>query len=79
MPRSSQEASRTIRRDPSRDEGDASLQVMISKELKRQIAVRAAHEGTTVRTIVLLGLRHAGFDMPDEMLCDRRKTRSAGG
>lgn len=65
-------------RQKLRLEGDASLQVMIPERLKREIRVRAAREGTTVRNIVLTSLRQAGFEVSDEILCDRRKTLSSG-
>jgi hypothetical protein len=54
---------------------DVILQVMIPRDLKQQVALRAVQEGTTQRTLVLRGLRSIGFEVPDEQLYDRRKAR----
>jgi hypothetical protein len=49
---------------------------MIPPDVKHDLNVRAAKEGTTQRTLVLLALRTFGFEIPDDDLCDRRKSRA---
>lgn len=56
-------------------ERDAILQVMVPQALKTEIAVRAAAEGETQRSLVLRGLRAIGFAVPEAELLDRRKGR----
>ncbi len=55
---------------------DVALQVMVPARIKRAVSVRAAEEGTTQRTIILTALQAIGFQVADEDLCDKRKTRS---
>ena len=54
---------------------DVSLQVMVPTSIKRQVSVRAAKEGLTQRTIILMALRAIGFSIEDRDLHDKRKVR----
>lgn len=54
---------------------DVSLQVMVPSRIKHEVALKAAQDGTTQRTIILTALRAIGIAITDEELCDRRKTR----
>ncbi len=52
-----------------------SLQLQIPKQLKRQLAVDAAKDGITIRSIILGALANAGYSVADEELRDKRKGR----
>lgn len=54
---------------------DVILQVMIPQSLKTEIAIRAARDGETHRTLVLKALRAIGFEIADTEIADRRKMR----
>jgi hypothetical protein len=51
------------------------LQVMVSPDVKRQIAHMCAERGESLRTVVLRGLMSIGVDVPEEELGDRRGRR----
>lgn len=57
------------------DEEAVPLQVMIPARIKREVSLRAAHEGTTQRTIILRALKAIGVVVNDDELCDQRKQR----
>lgn len=52
------------------------LQLRIPQELKRKLAMDAAKEGLTIRSLILTALVAAGYDVPDEEIRDKRKARS---
>ena len=52
------------------------LQLRVPQELKRTLAMDAAKEGTTIRSLILTALVAAGYDVPDDELRDKRKGRS---
>lgn len=52
------------------------LQLRIPQELKRKLAMDAAKEGLTIRSLILTALVAAGYDVPDEEIRDKRKGRS---
>jgi hypothetical protein len=54
---------------------DVTLQVMVPAQVKRAIALRAANEGTTQRTVVLAALRAIGVPVRGDDLRDKRKAR----
>lgn len=56
-------------------EKGVSLQVMVPARLKREVALKAAREGTTQRTLILTALRAIGLTVHDHELCDKRKVR----
>lgn len=71
-------ASSRKRDDQSRaavDSKDVPLQVMVPARIKREVSLRAAHEGATQRTIVLRALMAVGFVVGDDELYDKRKIR----
>lgn len=59
----------------SDDANEVILQVMIPQALKTEIAVRAARDGVTYRTLVLQALKGIGFEIDDSQIADRRKLR----
>lgn len=59
--------------DPECREPDVQLAAMVPQSVKRAVRRRAEEEGTTVRSIVLRALKHAGFAEVDETeIADRR-------
>ena len=52
------------------------LQLRVPQELKRKLAMDAAKEGITIRSLILTALVAAGYDVPDDELRDKRKGRS---
>ena len=58
---------------PARREPDVQLAAMVPQSVKRAVRRRAEEEGTTVRSILLHALKHAGIAEVDEAeLADRR-------
>lgn len=56
--------------------GDSdSLQLRIPQGLKRKLAMDAAKEGVTIRSLILSALAAAGYDVPDDEIRDKRKGR----
>ncbi len=54
-------------------EAERPLQAMVPASVERAVKIRAAEEGTTVRTLILKGLRAIGVDVSEEELRDRRR------
>ena len=52
------------------------LQLRIPQMLKRKLAMEAAKEGVTIRSLILSALVAAGYDVPKEELGDKRKGRT---
>lgn len=73
MPRRARAPSEGTTTSPG--EKDVSLQVMVPARLKRAVALKAASDGTTQRTIILTALRAIGLAVHDDELCDKRKVR----
>lgn len=59
--------------EPAAAEPQKSIQAYVPASLVRQLNIKAAEEGTTVRTIILQGLKALGMPVADEELRDRRK------
>jgi hypothetical protein len=57
-------------RSPSPEEA---LQLFLPVATKREIAVRAAETGETIRVVVLRALHAYGFKVPSGSFVDRRK------
>lgn len=53
---------------------EPTLQLFLPAATKREIALRAADSGETIRVIVLRALDAYGFHVPKEALVDRRKS-----
>lgn len=51
------------------------LQLQVPRGLKRKLAMDAAKEGVTIRSIILKALATAGYDVADEEIRDKRKGR----
>jgi hypothetical protein len=54
-------------------EAERPLQAMVPATVERAVKIRAAEEGTTVRTLILRGLKAIGVDVSEEELRDRRR------
>lgn len=52
------------------------LQLRVPSTLKRKLAMDAAEQGVTIRTLILNALVTAGYDVPMEEIRDKRKMRS---
>ena len=57
----------------SKREVERPLQAMVPATVERAVKIRAAEEGTTVRTLILRGLKAIGVDVSEEELRDRRR------
>lgn len=56
-------------------EPEVPLQVMVPASVRRQVTLLAAHDGQTVRAVVLKGLRAVGIAIADAEVEDRRTRR----
>tara|TARA_R110002049_G_scaffold20717_6_gene75930 strand:+ start:11435 stop:11617 length:183 start_codon:yes stop_codon:yes gene_type:complete len=54
---------------------EETLQITIPSSVKKQLSIRAAHEGGTIRSVVLKALRDSGLKVKDAELVDRRRIR----
>jgi hypothetical protein len=61
---------------PSAAEPEVPLQVLIPKHVRRQLAVRAAQEGRSLRSLVLMALRGLGIDVSDGDIKGKRGQRN---
>lgn len=61
---------------PPEEERTVTISFPVSETLHVALKVRAAQERTTVRGMVMKGLKALGFDVPDIDLADRRPGRS---
>lgn len=57
----------------SKREIERPLQAMVPASVERAVKIRAAEEETTVRTLILKGLKAIGVDVSEEELRDRRR------
>jgi len=58
---------------PPKREAERPLQAMVPASVERAVKIRAAEEGTTVRTLILKGLKAIGVEVSEEELRDRRR------
>lgn len=58
----------------SKNESDI-LQLRVPQELKRKLAMDAAKDGITIRSLILTALVAAGYEIADEEIRDKRKGR----
>ena len=56
-------------------EREVAIQVMVPPAVHKQVALMSVHQGESMRTVVLRGLKAIGVDVPDEELVDRRRRR----
>ena len=57
------------------DAKEENLQVRIPAPVKKQLVMRAARNGDTLRATVLKALRQSGIKVPETDITDRRKAR----
>ena len=62
--------------EPSNPERTVTVSFPVSESLHTALKVRAAQERTTVRGMVMKGLKSLGLDVPEADLTDRRPGRS---
>ena len=51
---------------------DVAMQIEVPEAVRMALRVRAAQDGTTMRTCVLRALKEYGIEVDDAMLVDRR-------
>jgi len=56
-------------------EPEVPLQVLVPRHIRTQLAVKAAHEGHSLRAMVLKSLRSLGIEVTDEEIRDKRGRR----
>ncbi len=56
-------------------ESEVPLQVLVPRHIRRQLAVKAAQEGHSLRALVLTGIRSLGIEVTDEEIRDKRGRR----
>jgi hypothetical protein len=49
------------------------IQLSVPAELKRQLALQAAEERSTIRAVILRALVKAGYEIPAEEIRDKRR------
>lgn len=54
------------------------LQIMVSGNVKKQVALMCAERGENLRTVILRGLKAVGVKVPESDLGDRRGRRRKG-
>ncbi len=62
-------------RPKSGKEAEENLQLIVPAETKRDLRIRSAESGETIRVIVLRALAAAGIRVPNKELQDRRKAK----
>ncbi|MQW85975.1 hypothetical protein [Sinorhizobium saheli] len=58
-------------------EPQKSVQAFVPASIDRALKIKAAQDGTTVRNIILQGLKAIGFDVPEDELRDKRGKASS--
>ncbi len=76
MPKRQQQAPAQTADEPQAVERTVTVSFPVSETLHVALKVRAAQERTTVRGMVMRGLKSVGLDVPDVDLADRRPGRS---
>lgn len=62
-------------RSTKQSDMEENLQVTVPGVTKRNLRMKAAESGETMRVIILRALAAAGIRVPDEELQDRRKSK----
>jgi hypothetical protein len=65
---------RTMRSQNS-EEAEENLQITVPSATKKDLRMKAAETGDTMRVIVLRALSAAGIKVPNKELLDRRKAK----
>ena len=76
MPKRQEQAPADSADGPQAAERTVTVSFPVSENLHVALKVRAAQERTTVRGMVMRGLKAVGLDVPDVDLADRRPGRS---
>jgi hypothetical protein len=66
---------RGARRPLATGESEETLQITVPQVTKKNLRLRAAETGETMRVIVLRALATAGIQVPETELLDRRKEK----
>ena len=61
---------------PATADSEVPLQVLVPKHIRKQLAVKAAEEGQSLRALVLTAIRSLGISVSDEEIRDKRGRRS---
>jgi predicted HicB family RNase H-like nuclease len=61
---------------PPAPEAEVPLQVLIPEHIRRQLAVKAAEEGRSLRSLVLTALRGLGIDVSEADIKGKRGRRN---
>ncbi len=61
---------------PAAAEPEVPLQVLIPKYIRKQLALKAAEEGQSLRALVLTAIRSLGISVSDEEIRDKRGRKS---
>ena len=62
---------------PPAEEREVPLQVLIPESIRRQLGVKAAEEGRSLRELVLTAIRSLGIDVTDAQIKGKRGRKSA--
>jgi hypothetical protein len=62
---------------PSAEGREVPLQVLIPESIRRQLGVKAAEEGRSLRELVLTAIRSLGIDVTDAQIRGKRGRKSA--
>ena len=62
-------------RSTGKEEAEENLQIAVPVETKKNLRMKAAESGDTMRVIVLRALASAGIRVPNKELQDRRKAK----
>jgi hypothetical protein len=58
-------------------EPEVPLQVLVPKSIRKQLGVKAAEEGETLRALILRAVRGIGITVTDEQIAGKRGRREA--
>jgi hypothetical protein len=61
---------------PAGVEPEVPLQVLVPKHIRKQLAMKAAEEGQSLRALVLIAIRSLGITVSEEEIRDKRGRRS---
>jgi hypothetical protein len=61
---------------PAMAEPEVPLQVLIPEHIRKQIAVKAAEEGRSLRALILSAIRSLGIEVTDEEIRGKRRRRN---
>jgi hypothetical protein len=62
---------------PVRNAKEVPLQVLVPEPIREQLGIMAARERTSLRALILRGVRSLGIDVTDEEIKDKRGRRAS--